>query len=69
MNNSDVLNLIALFSQDQYKQFEVMDPQNQTISFNDGKFNRVFALDKDPRVSVYLLNNPSGNDVEYEFID
>ena len=65
---SPLLNLIALFSQKQYENFRRMDPYNQSISYNDGLYNRTASLDKDPKVAVYLLNNPNVDDITYEVI-
>lgn len=65
----DVLNLIALYSQEQYEQFKTLDPVNQIISNNDGKFNRVFSLDKDSRLAVYLLSNPNSEKITVEVVD
>ena len=45
-----------------------MDPYNQSISFNDGLYNRTAALDKDPKVAVYLLSNPEVDDIDYNII-
>lgn len=66
--DGDVLNLIALFSDAQYQKFKKMDPYNQSISFNDGLYNRTAALDKDPKVAVYLLSNPEVDDIDYNII-
>ena len=66
--DGDVLNLIALFSQSQYEKFIKMDPFNQSISMNDGLFNRTAALNKDPKVAVYLLNNPRFDKLELELV-
>ena len=65
---SPLLNLIALFSDAQYQKFKKMDPYNQSISFNDGLYNRTAALDKDPKVAVYLLSNPDVDDIDYNII-
>lgn len=46
-----------------------MDPYNQSISVNDGLFNRTASLDKDPKVAVYLLSNPNVDDITYNIID
>ena len=67
--DGDVLNLIALFGEQQYQQFHKMDPYNQSISVNDGLFNRTASLDKDPKVAVYLLSNPNADDITYNIID
>ena len=67
--DGDVLNLIALFGEKQYQQFHKMDPYNQSISVNDGLFNRTASLDKDPKVAVYLLSNPNADDITYNIID
>ena len=67
--DGDVLNLIALFSEDQYREFSALDPINQIISNNDGKFNRTFSVDKDSRLAIYLMNNPNCEDVELEIVD
>lgn len=64
-----LLNLIALFGEQQYQQFRKMDPYNQSISVNDGLFNRTASLDKDPKVAVYLLSNPNVDDFTYNIID
>lgn len=69
MKKSDVLNIIALFSEEQCNEFEALDPVNQIISNNDGKFNRAFSLNKDSRLAVYLLNNPYSEDNEVELLD
>ena len=69
MKKSDVLNIIALFSEEQCNEFEALDPVNQIISNNDGKFNRAFSLNKDSRLAVYLLNNPYSEDNEVEILD
>ena len=63
-----LLNLIALFSQEQYNKFKKMDPYYQSISVNDGLYNRKASLDKDPKVAVYLLNNPDVEDIEYKIL-
>jgi len=57
------LNIIALFSEEQYDMLKVQDPVNQLISYNDGLFNRTYSLNKDSQIAVYLLNNPKSKDV------
>lgn len=59
----DVLNVIALFSNEQYESLSVQDPRYQLISYNDGSFNRSFSFDKDSKIAVYLLNNPDDKDI------
>lgn len=61
--DGDTLNIIALFSEEQYEQLKVQDPVNQLISYNDGLFNRTYSLNKDSQIAVYLLNNPKSKDV------
>lgn len=53
----DVLNIIALFSQEQAKAFEIIDPCNQVISNNDGNFNPTYEFNKDSLKAIYDLNN------------
>ncbi|WPH64174.1 DNA-directed RNA polymerase beta' subunit [Staphylococcus phage vB_StaM_PB50] len=60
----DTLNIIALFSEEQYEQLKVQDPVNQLISYNDGLFNRTYSLNKDSQIAVYLLNNPKSKNVD-----
>lgn len=55
--DGDVLNIIALFTNKQSKDFIDFVPQNLLISSNDGKFNTEFSLQKDQKLAVYLLNN------------
>ena len=57
------MNIIALFSEEQYDMLKVQDPVNQLISYNDGLFNRTYSLNKDSQIAVYLLNNPKSKDV------
>ncbi|QPI16996.1 DNA-directed RNA polymerase beta' subunit [Staphylococcus phage vB_StaM_SA1] len=61
--DGDTLNIIALFSQEQYNMLKVQDPVNQLISYNDGLFNRTYSLNKDSQIAVYLLNNPKSKEV------
>lgn len=61
--DGDTLNIIALFSEEQYEQLKVQDPVNQLISYNDGLFNRTYSLNKDSQIAVYLLNNPKSKNV------
>ena len=62
--DGDTLNIIALFSEEQYEQLKVQDPVNQLISYNDGLFNRTYSLNKDSQIAVYLLNNPKSKNVD-----
>ena len=55
--DGDVLNIIALFTKKQNKDFIDFSPENLIISSNDGKFNPEFSLQKDQKLAVYLLNN------------
>ncbi|QXN67923.1 DNA-directed RNA polymerase subunit beta' [Listeria phage LPJP1] len=55
--DGDVLNIIALFSKEQVKEFEKIKPSNLIISVNNGDFNRDYGLDKDTLQAAYLLNN------------
>lgn len=55
--DGDVLNIIALFTSKQRNDFEKISPENLIISNNNGKFNRDFALSKDQRLGVFILNN------------
>ena len=55
--DGDVLNIIALFTQEQSDNFKEFIPQNLLISANNGKFNGEFSLQKDQKLAVYLLNN------------
>lgn len=64
-----MLNLIALFSEEQYEQFKRMDPTYLVISNNDGKFNRTYSLSKDAKLAAYLLNHNLGEDITYDVID
>ncbi|WRM43375.1 hypothetical protein [Staphylococcus phage LY01] len=61
--DGDTLNIIALFSEEQYDMLKVQDPVNQLISYNDGLFNRTYSLNKDSQIAVYLLNNPKSKNV------
>ena len=67
--DGDVLNLIALFSHEQYEQFKRLDPTYQVISNNDGRFNRTYGQSKDTKLSTYLLNHNLGEEIETEVID
>ena len=51
------LNIIALFSREQYENFKMLDPMYQIISPNDGNFNRTFTITKDAKLAAYLLAN------------
>ena len=55
--DGDVLNIIAIFTDRQSKDFKLFKPQNLLVSMNDGKFNSEFSLQKDQKLAVYLLNN------------
>ena len=55
--DGDVLNIIALFSREQYEAFQMLDPVYQIISSNDGNFNRTFTITKDAKLAAYLLAN------------
>lgn len=55
--DGDVLNIIALFSREQYENFKMLDPMYQIISPNDGNFNRTFTITKDAKLAAYLLAN------------
>lgn len=52
-----LLNIIALFSREQYENFKMLDPMYQIISPNDGNFNRTFTITKDAKLAAYLLAN------------
>lgn len=55
--DGDVLNIIALFSREQYESFKMLDPMYQIISPNNGNFNRTFTITKDAKLAAYLLAN------------
>lgn len=67
--DGDTLNIIALFSKEQYEAFKVQDPVNQLISYNDGLFNRTYSLNKDSQIAVYLLNNPKSKKYDIKIKD
>lgn len=67
--DGDVLNLIALFSNEQYEQLKRLDPTYLVISNNDGNFNRTYSVDKDNKLAVYLLNHNLGEEIEYDIVD
>jgi len=51
------LNIIALFSEEQAEDFKLLDPKNQAISYNDGKFSGTYDVDKDQAKALWDLNN------------
>jgi len=53
----DVLNLIALFTEEQKNSFINFTPAKMIISKNNGKFNRDYDFDKDQKLGLYCLNN------------
>lgn len=53
----DTLSVTMLFSNDMKEGFKNLSPENLIISNNDGKFNRDFTVQKEQRLSVYILNN------------
>lgn len=50
-----LLNIIALFSKEQYEGFKMLDPMYQIISSNNGNFNRTYTITKDAKLAAYLL--------------
>jgi len=55
--DGDTLSITMLFSNDMKEGFKNLSPENLIISNNDGKFNRDFTVQKEQRLSVYILNN------------
>ena len=55
--DGDVLNIIPLFTTKHKNVFNGFEPHNLMISYNNGKFNREFSLDKDEKIGFYNLNN------------
>lgn len=55
--DGDVLNIIALLTNEQKLYFENLKPASLVISSNNGKFCKDFALAKDARYGLELLNS------------